>query len=77
LVVLDLSHTESFGSLFVNVAFGASRQLRDRRGHLAICGASPFCAEVLRIVHAKQAIPAFGGRAEAIAALLALQSAPP
>src|SRR6516164_9803492 len=52
LVVLDLSHTQFFGSSFIEVLFRLWTKLQARPGgKFAICGLTPHCLDVLKITH--------------------------
>lgn len=51
-VVLDLSHTKFFGSAFIEILFRTWNRLKSRPGgRFAICGLTPYCAEVLEVTH--------------------------
>jgi len=69
LVVLDLSHTKFFGSAFIEILFRLSNRLKSRAGQFALCGLTPYCAEVLSITHLDTIWPIFSNRAEAVRGL--------
>lgn len=52
LMVLDLSHTQFFGSSFLEVLLQACNRLTERDGgRFAISGLTKYCAEVISITH--------------------------
>lgn len=51
-VLLDLSHTNFFGSSFIEILFRLWNRLNSKPGgNFAICGLTSYCLEVLRITH--------------------------
>ncbi len=48
-LVLDLSRTDFIGSLFIELLVRAWKRVTERGGSLVLCGAQPFCEEVLWI----------------------------
>lgn len=51
-VVIDLSHTDYFGTAFLGVVFRAWNRLRQREGgQLALSNPTPYCARILRVTH--------------------------
>lgn len=50
-LVIDLSHTKFFGSAFIEVLFRVWNRIKRRDGRFALCGLTPYCAEVIGITH--------------------------
>lgn len=71
LVALDLSHTDFFGSSFIEVMFRVHNRLKDRDGHFAVCCLQPYCREVIEITHLDRVWTIKLTLEEAIDALLA------
>jgi anti-sigma B factor antagonist len=72
LVVLDLSHTQFFGSSFIEVLFRLWTRLQSRSGGaFAICGLTPHCHDVLKITHLDTLWRLFPNRDEAVRSLSA------
>jgi anti-sigma B factor antagonist len=70
LVVLDLSHTQFFGSSFIEVLFRLWTRLQSRSGgSFAICGLTPHCLDVLKITHLDTLWRVFPNRDEAVRSL--------
>src|SRR5258708_4599353 len=70
LVVLDLSHTQFFGSSFIEVLFTLWKRLQSRGGgRFAICGLTPHCLDVLKITHLDTLWRLFPDRDEAVRSL--------
>jgi len=75
-VVLDLSHTQFFGSSFIEVLFRLWTKLQARPGGaFAICGLTPHCQDVLKITHLDTLWRLFPNRAEAVRSLASAGSA--
>ena len=71
-VVLDLSHTQFFGSSFIEVLFRLWTQIQARAGgNFAICGLTPHCLDVLKITHLDTLWRLFPTRGEAVRSLAA------
>jgi anti-anti-sigma factor len=71
LVVLDLSHTKFFGSAFIEVLFRTWNRLNSRSGgRFAICGLTPYCAEVIEVTHLDRLWDIFATRQQAVQALV-------
>ena len=68
-VVLDLTETRFFGVDFVNVLEQVSSRVSARDGHMALCGLTPFCAEVIRSAQLDQPLASHTTRDEAVAAV--------
>ncbi len=69
-VALDLTHTEFFGSSFIEVLFRAWNRLQHKPGgQMALVGLSPYCKEVLEITHLDKLWPLHDTRDAAIAAM--------
>jgi anti-anti-sigma regulatory factor len=72
MVVLDLSHTQFFGSSFIEVLFRVWTQLQARPGGaFAICGLTPHCLDVLKITHLDTLWRLFPCRDDAVRAMSA------
>ena len=71
-IVLDLSNTKFFGSAFIEVLFRLWNRLNTKEGgQFAICGLTPYCAEVLTITHLDTLWRTFPKRDEAVRAIAA------
>ena len=70
-VIVDMSATEYVGSSFIELLVRAWKRLKHRNGMMAICGAQPFCHEVLRVARLDTIWPMYADRAEALGALTA------
>ena len=69
-VVLDLSHTQFFGSAFIEVLFRTWTRLNARDGgKFAISGVTSYCADVIEVTHLDRLWDFFPSRDEAIASL--------
>ena len=69
-IVLDLSHTQFFGSSFIEVLFQLWTRLQARTGgSFAICGLTPHCLDVFKITHLDTLWRLFASRDEAVQAL--------
>lgn len=69
-VVLDLSHTQFFGSGFIEVLLRVWRELQKRpECKLILCGLQTYCKEVLQITHLDRLWPLTPTRDEALALL--------
>ena len=75
-VLLDMSQTNCIGSTFLAAVFAAERRLKKRKGRLALCQVTPFCAEVLEIVKAERVLNICPNRDDAIRKLLEQVPAP-
>ncbi|REJ85795.1 MAG: anti-sigma factor antagonist [Planctomycetota bacterium] len=52
LVLIDLSQTEFFSSSFIEVLFRVWNRIQPREGgRFALCGLTPYCAEVLQVTN--------------------------
>ena len=70
LLVLDLSHTQFFGSSFLEVLLQVFNQLTSKEGgRFAISGLTTYCAEVISITHLDQVWETFPTVEEAVNAL--------
>ena len=49
LMALDMTSTKFFASEFLGRLFRVWQRLQKRDGHLAVCGASELCSEVLSV----------------------------
>jgi anti-sigma B factor antagonist len=65
-VLVDLSHVTFFGSSFIEVLFRLWDRTQKRQGQFAICGLSPYCAEVLAITNLDTLWRIYPTRAEAL-----------
>ena len=53
--LLDLSHTQFFGSSFIELLFRIWNRMNSQEGgRFAICGLTSYCREVLEITHLDQ-----------------------
>jgi len=69
-VVLDLSHTRFFGSAFIEVIFRIWNRLNSKdKGAFAICGLTPYCAEIFEVTHLNKLWPVFDTAEDAVAAI--------
>ncbi|MHC4398410.1 MAG: STAS domain-containing protein [Planctomycetota bacterium] len=68
-LVIDLTHTEYIGSSFLELLVRAWKRIKQRDGVMALCGAQPFCVEVLQITRLNSLWPVYASTGEAIAAL--------
>lgn len=70
LVVLDLSHTNFFGSSFIEILFRIWNRLQARPGgSFAICGVTSYCLEVLKVTHLDSLWKVYPTRDEAVRAV--------
>jgi anti-anti-sigma factor len=67
-LVIDLEHTEFFGSSFIEILFRVWKRLKERGGRFALCHVSPYCAEVLQVTHLDSLWPIRNSIPEAIEA---------
>jgi anti-anti-sigma factor len=65
-LILDLSKTNFVGSAFIELLVRAWKRISHRGGTMALCGAQPFCAEVLRAARLDSLWPSFPNRDEAL-----------
>ena len=70
LLVLDMSQTEFIGSTFIELLVRAWKRIRQRGGHMVVCGLRPFCAELLAITHLAALWDTYPTREEAATAIL-------
>lgn len=70
LIVLDLSHTERFGSVFLEIVIRAWKRLSLRGGKLVFSHLNPLCAEVFQRTNLDEIWPAYATTDEAVAALI-------
>ncbi len=69
-MVLDLSHTQFFGSAFLEVLLQARNRLMARDGgRFAISGLTTYCAEVISITHLDRVWEIYKTVDEAVAGL--------
>ncbi len=66
-VVIDMGRTEYIGSRFIEVLFRTWKKIRERHGHMALCGLSPFCKDVFTTTRLDKVWPLLASRAEAVA----------
>ena len=67
--VLDLSRTRYFGVDFVNVIEQISEKIAERSGRMALCGLTPFCAEVVKCAKLDEQVTSHATRDQAVAAV--------
>ncbi len=69
-VVVDLSHTQFFGSSFIESLFRGWNKLKTRPGAaFVLSGLNPYCLEVLEVTNLNRLWPIFPDRASAVASL--------
>lgn len=68
-VVLDLSRTRYFGVDFMKVLAQISGKISERQGRMALCGLTPFCAEVLHAAQLDRRLTSHVTCDEAVAAV--------
>ena len=72
LVVLDLSHTNFFGSSFIEILFRIWNRLQAKPGGtFAICGVTSYCLEVLKVTHLDSLWKLYPTRDEAVRSISA------
>jgi len=76
LLVLNLSHTQFFGSSFIEVLFRVWNRIKKRNGQFAICCLTPYCAEVIEVTHLDRIWHIADTQDEAVAAVKASANAP-
>lgn len=67
-LVIDLSHTDFFGSGFIEVLFRVWNRMQRRGGRFVLSNLKPYCAEVLKIARLDTVWSIYPTRAEAVAA---------
>ncbi len=65
-LVLDLSQTCFIGSAFIELLVRAWKRISHRGGLMVLCGAQPFCAEVLKAARLDKLWPSFLTRQDAL-----------
>jgi hypothetical protein len=50
-LIIDLSRVHFFGASFIGILVNAWDQLKKRQRRLAICGLTPYCAKLIRVLH--------------------------
>jgi anti-anti-sigma factor len=71
-VLLDLSHTNFFGSSFIEILFRLWNRLNAKPGgNFAICGLTSYCLEVLKITHLDTLWRLYDTRDEALRDMMA------
>ncbi|MGH7127564.1 MAG: STAS domain-containing protein [Planctomycetaceae bacterium] len=69
-LVVDLSHTNFFGSAFIEVLFRAWNRINSRDGgRFAISGLTRYCREVIETTHLDQLWDLYPHRDDAVSAL--------
>jgi anti-sigma B factor antagonist len=48
-LVLDLSHTQFFGSAFIELMVRVWNRIKKRGGKFALCGLQEYCDEIIRV----------------------------
>lgn len=70
LLILDLSHTEFFGSAFIEVLFRAWHRVGRRDdGKFAICGLTKYCKEILQVTNLDKLWSLYDTREDALNAI--------
>jgi anti-anti-sigma regulatory factor len=69
LLIIDLGPTHHLGSRAVSVLLLAWRQLKGRKGRMAVCQLNPYSREVLRTMRLDRHWEIYGTREEAMYAL--------
>lgn len=67
-LVLDLSQTDYIGSTFVEILIRTWKRIQQRNGRMVLCGLTPFCDEVLRVMRLDTLWDIYPDRASAVAA---------
>lgn len=69
-VVVDLSHTQFFGSSFIEALFRGWNKLKTRPEPMfVLCGLTSYCLEVLEVTNLNRLWPIYPDRESAVAAL--------
>ena len=68
-VIVDMVATTYVSSSFIELLVRAWKRLKQRHGLMAVCGAQPFCREVMRVARLDSIWPIYATRGEAITAL--------
>src|SRR5438874_12515354 len=55
-IVLDLSNVQYFGAGFVGVLVDTQQQLTQAGRGLVLCGLTPYCARLIRVLHLEKLI---------------------
>jgi len=70
LIVVDLSHTQYFGSAFIAVLFRAWNRVKNEEGgRFCISGLTPYCREVIEVTHLDRLWTLFDSTDQAVAAI--------
>ena len=67
-LVVDLSHTQYFGSRFIEALFRAHNRMKRKLGKFALSGLLPYPEEVVRISKLDTIWPLYGTAEEAVRA---------
>lgn len=68
-VVLDLTKTEYFDSQFIEVMIRVWKRIVQRGGEMMLCGLTPFCGDVIRVLKLDSVWTIKATRDDAVAAL--------
>ena len=69
-LLVDLSHTNFFGSSFIEVLFRMANRITQREdGRFGIAGLTPYCAEVISITHLDELWATFDSVEDGVATL--------
>ena len=68
-LVVDLEHTEFFGSAFLGILFRVWNRLNGGGGVFALCSLRPHCREVIKTARLDTLWPIYDTRDEAVRAL--------
>ena len=68
-LVIDLAHTEFFGSAFLGILFRVWNRVTTSGGGFALCALRPHCREVIRTARLDTLWPIYDTRQEAVGAL--------
>ena len=68
-LVVDLSHTQYFGSRFIEALFRAHNRMKRKGGKFALSGLQPYPGEVIRISRLDTVWPIFPNAEAAVQAL--------
>jgi anti-anti-sigma factor len=69
-VVVDLTNTEYFGSVFVGLLFALREHVKALGGRLAACVTNANCKEVLAVTQFDRVCPVFESQSEAVASVV-------
>jgi anti-anti-sigma factor len=71
MIVFDLSHVQSFGSVFISLLIRCHKLAKSRGGELVLCGPSEFALTLIRMMSLDTLWAIYDTREEALEALAA------